>query len=210
MGKVIYLNNIFSSPKKERIFLRLGYHQKTTKINQRDLAMIENAIQTGLNLCHNQGAYVRLEIENRTETEVSCNGCCFQSLSLAKLLSNSMELVLMGVTIGPEIGQRVSEEILKGDATLGVILDATASQAADAILDWMMDFINNILNKEGKRLTKHRYSPGYGDLPLENQKQIFEQLRLEKLGMQLTDSLMLIPEKSVLAITGIERIGINE
>jgi len=63
------------------------------------------------------------------------------------------------------------------------------------------------LRKEGRLLTKHRYSPGYGDLPLEYQKDLFALLQLDKLGVAITERCLLVPEKSVIAISGIERIG---
>jgi len=53
-------------------------------------------------------------------------------------------------------------------------------------------------------LTRMRFSPGYGDLSLENQKLFFKALELEKMGMKLTESLMMFPEKSVTAIAGVE------
>lgn len=51
-----------------------------------------------------------------------------------------------------------------------------------------------------------RYSPGYGDLPLTNQKIIFDILNLERLGLRITERFMLVPEKSVIAIAGVEGI----
>lgn len=74
----------------------------------------------------------------------------------------------------------------------------------------MMEFLNKMLRKEGKKLTKHRYSPGYGDLPLLNQRLIYSLLNLERLELKLTDQCMLIPEKSVLAVAGIEGVVSHE
>ena len=83
-------------------------------------------------------------------------------------------------------------------------------ETADAGLDWLMDFINKMLRKEGKKLTEQRFSPGYGDLPLANQRLIYDLLKLERLGLKLTEKCMLIPEKSVLAIAGVEGVEIYE
>ncbi|MFA7636189.1 MAG: vitamin B12 dependent-methionine synthase activation domain-containing protein [Monoglobales bacterium] len=52
--------------------------------------------------------------------------------------------------------------------------------------------------------TKPRFSPGYGDLPLEFQKDIFSLINPTKhIGIFLNDSLMMSPSKSVTAIIGI-------
>ena len=56
----------------------------------------------------------------------------------------------------------------------------------------------------GKTLIS-RFSPGYGDLPLAMQKDVFAALDCEKrLGLTLTDTLLMQPSKSVTAIVGIE------
>ena len=49
-----------------------------------------------------------------------------------------------------------------------------------------------------------RYSPGFGDLSLENQKKVFALLNPQKyIGVTLNDSLLMSPSKSVTAIVGI-------
>lgn len=51
---------------------------------------------------------------------------------------------------------------------------------------------------------KPRFSPGYGDFGIENQKEIFSMLDASrKIGVSLTDSLQMVPSKSVSAIVGI-------
>jgi cobalamin-dependent methionine synthase I len=72
----------------------------------------------------------------------------------------------------------------------------------------MVGLIGKMFDRQGKMLTKHRYSPGFGDLPLNYQKDIFSVLELEKFNMSITEKFMLIPEKSVIAIAGIEKRGV--
>jgi cobalamin-dependent methionine synthase I len=51
-----------------------------------------------------------------------------------------------------------------------------------------------------------RFSPGYGDLPLEFQKTVFLLLNPEKyIGLTLSESLLMTPIKSVSAIIGIHK-----
>lgn len=151
------------------------------------------------------GVYLRVKIVERTPDSIGLeNGIRFQSKSLSRLLQNSEEVILMAATVGPEIVAAISEEVNQKDAAFGLILDAVASQTSDIILDWMMDYLNGMLAKKGLKLTRHRYSPGYGDLPLDYQRPIYEALHLRKLGLELTEKFMLTPEKSVIAIAGIE------
>jgi len=203
--RVKYFDSIPAVPGKDMILVRLG-HRKTTAIPDPGyMSMIDEAMKRGKLLCRPSGVYVRLKVIERSDCSVRLeNGVEFQSKSLSNLLKDSGEIVLMASTVGNEVVETVFNEIDKGDAAMGVILDSVASETADAVLDWIMEFLNRILAKEGRKLTKHRYSPGFVDLPLSYQKPIFETLMLERLGMKLTEKYMLIPEKSVIAIAGVE------
>ncbi len=205
---VRYFDLIPSNPKKEMILSRIGYRKGTTVLDNRYSEMVENGITLGRLLCKPAGAYTRVKIEKKYTSLIALeNGNEFKSESLCRLLQDSSEMIMMSATVGKKVTEKIHIEITEGDAAMAVILDSVASQTADACLDWMMQFIGSMLRKEGKRFTKHRYSPGYGDLPLIYQKQIFEALQLEKLDLELTEKYMLVPEKSVIAIAGIEDIS---
>ena len=50
-----------------------------------------------------------------------------------------------------------------------------------------------------------RYSPGYGDLPLELQREIIRVLDCGRtIGITLTESLLMQPSKSVTAVIGMK------
>ena len=204
---VKYMNFIPSKPKRDMVLARIGYHKGTTILDARYTEMVEGGIKLGRHLCRTTGAYARVKISEKSKSMILLeNHLKFESESLCHLLENSGELVLMSATAGRTVTERVFSEMKDGDAAMAVILDCVASQTADAALDWIMQFIGKMLSREGKRFTKHRYSPGFGDLPLIYQKQIFDALQLEKLDMEVTEKYMLVPEKSVIAIAGIEDV----
>lgn len=206
-SSVTYLEHIPAIPKRSGILTRLGYRAASTVLTDQHRTLLERGIQEALRLCQIRGAYRCIPIVHHDiDATRLANEKVFQSTGLAALLAKSSEIVLMASTAGSPIVQRIDEEIRTGNAALGVILDATASQAADAGLDWMVAFLNRMLLRQGKRLTRRRFSPGYGDLSLEYQRTIFDLLDLRSIGLDLTDTLMLVPEKSVLAIAGIEGI----
>jgi hypothetical protein len=207
MGSITYLERITVTPRRRRILVRLGYQENRTVLADEQARFLDQAIKQALLLCHGKGAFGRFRIARHDAATTTLeNGAQFGSALLAKMLRASDEMVLMASTMGAEVTERISAETSRGDATRGVIFDATASQAADAGLDFMMTMLNTVLRKEGKRLTRRRFSPGYGDLSLVHQRIIFDLLGLERLDLQLTKTLMLVPEKSVLAILGIEGI----
>ena len=79
--------------------------------------------------------------------------------------------------------------------------------AAAAMIEAWCDAVNARLAEEvrgeGLRL-RARFSPGYGDFPLAAQPGLFRLLGVQKrIGITLTDSLLMIPTKSVTAVIGI-------
>lgn len=196
-----------SSPSEGMILTRLGYRKTKTVFSEEYKEKLDRMIKEGLLMCNTKGIFGRYPIIEKSDKHIVLeNNLIIESAGLAKLLSNSIEVVLMASTVGSEITDKIHHEVESGDASFGVVLDAVASETADAALDWMVDFINKLIRREGKILTKMRYSPGYGDLPLLNQKKIFDILGLTKLGLSITERYMLLPEKSVIAIAGIEGI----
>lgn len=209
--RATYIESIPVTPGKDMILTRLGYKKTKTVLSDIDIIMIENAINVGFSLCNPKGAFIRLKIiKNDMEQIILEDDSVIKSKSLCKLLTKSDEILLMASTVGSEVTQKISDEIKNGDIALGVVIDAVASEYADCGLDYIIEFVNKMVRREGKRLTKSRYSPGYGDLPLSNQKIIFDILNLDKLELMLTDRFVLVPEKSVIAIAGIERIEVSE
>jgi hypothetical protein len=210
MDKVTYINSIPVVPEKKTVMSRLGHTGCMTSASVKDQKYIDDMIHLGLALCRNQAAAGRFRIEDRTpQTTILSDGSRLDSVRLSRMLTKSNEILLMAGTAGPEITERINMEMEKGDAAAAVVLDAVASVSADMILDWVMEMFNRLLVKEGRRLTRRRQSPGFGDLLLSNQEIIFRLLDLERLKLNLNESMMLSPEKSVLAIAGIERLEKN-
>lgn len=206
-GKLKYFRHIPSRLDVGMVLTRLGYRKTTTVISEEYRKKIDAMIEEGLTLCNIQGVYGRYEIKSHEENGIKIFDDIFlESKSLSKLLQNSLEVVFMATTAGSGIIERIQQEIKNENADFALILDSLASQIVDAGLDFMVEFINKEIRREGKKLTKKRYSPGYGDLLLTNQKIIYDILNLKKLGIEITESFMLVPEKSVIAIAGIEGI----
>lgn len=109
----------------------------------------------------------------------------------------------MAATSGSAIMQVIASDIAGANITRGVVLDATASEVVDAALSWITAYFNQVLLRQGRVVTRKRFSAGYGDLALATQRELYRLLQLERIGVELTESCILIPEKSVSAIAGI-------
>ncbi|MDD4203173.1 MAG: hypothetical protein PHQ52_06880 [Candidatus Omnitrophica bacterium] len=129
----------------------------------------------------------------------------FKSNDLANMLKNCDQTVIMASTISPIFMKIIKDKIKNEQLSSAVIYDAVASVAVDKGLAFISEHINKELKKENKQVLKKRFSAGYGDLDISNQKIIYDTLSLKDLGVKISKTFMLTPEKTVTAITGIEK-----
>ena len=141
-----------------------------------------------------------------TEGSTDENGivCCFDSFSvrseqLAKNLQGCSKVLLLAATAGVGIDRLIGKygRIAPSKA---LMFQAIGTELVEAICD--------AFSKEYEEtyhcVLRPRFSPGYGDLALETQKDIFAVLEpARKIGLTLNDSLLMSPSKSVTAFAGI-------
>jgi len=204
LTSVTIIEKITLDPPTAKIYSRLGYRKKLTSLSRAREKETDRYIEEAATLISLQGAYLRLPIrENDNRVVRLAGGLSLESTTLARFLDACAEAVFMGATSGGAVMEGIRDRTSEDNLTAAVVYDATASEMTDAALDWIMSYINRQLRREGKHLLKRRFSAGYGDFALANQKEVYRQLHLEKIGVALTPSFLLIPEKSVTAIGGI-------
>jgi len=203
MQQVNYFDQIPVKVPKEMVLIRLGRKKNTVKIDESQQKQLDDYIKEGELLCRIKGAYAGFKVAEKSGRQIKLvNGIIFESETMAEWMFDAEEIILMAATAGNEVTERRDKEISSGNATLGVVIDAVASETADEGLNRIEDIINKMIIKQGKTLTK-RYSPGYGDLALAAQKDIYNALQLDIIGITITDKFLLVPEKSVMAIAGV-------
>lgn len=122
-----------------------------------------------------------------------------QSGALAKSLNGANTAVIFAATLGADFDRLLNLKQVTSP-TEALILDALGSAAIEGVCDGAELILKE---KFGGELTP-RFSPGYGDLDISFQKDITDILKAKKnIGLTLNDSLMMIPTKSVTAITGV-------
>lgn len=138
----------------------------------------------------------------RTDTGVSLGFFTTASRDLAKNLDGCHAVVLFGASVGQTIDRLVMREGVVSPAK-ALLLDALGTERVEALADAFCCNLAEAYEKDGYAL-RPRFSPGYGDLPLSTQKELFSVLELPKrLGVTLNDSLLMSPKKSVTAFVGI-------
>ncbi|NLO38920.1 MAG: methionine synthase [Ruminiclostridium sp.] len=190
---------------KSLIYTRLGYAKTKTVLEPHTKSQIEKWITQARGLCDMTVVYRILPVIHVHENGVQlAEGIEFPGKSLARLLMHSTSAVLMAATSGHKITDEIQRLQQTGEMSKALVYDAAASEITDAGLDWLAAFIRRPLTSQGQSLTHMRFSPGYGDLGLENQQTLVQTLELDKWGVKLTESYILTPEKTVTAIMGIE------
>lgn len=138
-----------------------------------------------------------------TEIDLGCFKT--ESRNLARNLRDCDRVLLFGATLGAGadmlLGRYEKLQISKA-----VVLQAAAVAMLETYCDERMQQLKVQYQSEGRYL-RPRFSPGYGDFSLECQRRLVPALDLNRrLGVSLTDGLLMLPSKSVTAVVGISTI----
>ncbi len=125
------------------------------------------------------------------------------SSTLAKRLAGCHGAYLVCGTIGT-LFDALQRRTAAKSASDAFILQAIGAAAIEAWMDLVENEIRRTLHP-GETLVA-RYSPGYGDYPLEAQRDILSALDAPRtVGVALTDTLIMVPSKSVSAVIGVRK-----
>ncbi len=127
-----------------------------------------------------------------------------KSAALHRNLLGCQEVILFAATLGLEVDRLIAR------AGAGRVSEGAVYQAAGAaLIEEVCDRTNDALRQESEAegwYLRPRFSPGYGDFPITCQPEIARLLRTpERIGLTVTDSMLLLPIKSVTAVIGRSR-----
>ena len=130
---------------------------------------------------------------------VDLSFACVKSRDLAKNLAACDRAVIFAATVGLDVDRAIARAALTSPAR-ALCYDAIGAERIEALCDCLN---REITASAGD--TRPRFSPGYGDLPLDLQRDIFAALDCPRtIGLSLSESLLMTPQKSVTAIVGIQ------
>lgn len=138
----------------------------------------------------------------RSDSAVSFCGIETSSTVIAKALSGCEQIVLFAATIGAQF-DRLIAKYSRLEPSKALILQAIGAERIESLCDAFCQKTDTELHDSGKSL-RPRVSPGYGDIPLHMQQDLFRVLDCErKIGLTLNESLLMSPSKSVTALAGV-------
>ena len=124
----------------------------------------------------------------------------FSSRKLAQALQGCDRAVIFAATVGLEL-DRLIARYGRLSPTKGLMMQALGAGRIEALCD---AFCAELDAQCAPRVPRRRFSPGYGDLPLEGQRAFFAALDCHRqIGLYLNESLLMSPTKSVTAIVGL-------
>ena len=123
-----------------------------------------------------------------------------RSRSLAAHLAGCKRVILFAATLGAVFDRELHKQSRLSPARAYEL----QMKGLREIEEWC-DILCEELAKGQSGTLKKRFSPGYGDLSLEVQREIFRVLNPAKhIGLCLSDSCVMTPSKSVTAFVGVE------
>lgn len=181
----------------------MGYRGQRLDANTEKL--LEACADEVMSISKKSCVYEIFDIERKEE------GICLKGTTLVLAgedinahLSKAEKCALMAVTLGLEVDRRIAY-YSKTDLAKGLIFDACAAAAVEALCDTVQDEIVLKAGAIGLEATS-RYSPGYGDFDIAIQKEICKLLKTyERVGLSVNDSSIMIPRKSVTAVIGLQK-----
>lgn len=167
--------------------------------NDFDPEMIKKISSDILNSASPKSVYKKFSVSSKDGFAVIDNEL-IKSRSLSRHLRGCRQAYLFAATLGVGCDNAVRKYSVKSMA------EAAAAQAACTALieSYCDDICRMIASQEKGKYLRPRFSPGYGDFPLQYQKSLLPRLEADKrAGITLTDALIMTPSKSVTAVIGI-------
>lgn len=177
----------------------LRYLRTSSKTDDERLLGLIDSCCDEVNKCVHPKTLHRIFDCEVDEYSVKIGTFVFSSKRLAENLKGCSRVCVFGATLGTEC-DRLLRTYSSTDITKTAILQACLASKIEEVCDSLEDK----LKSEGLTL-RQRYSPGYFDLDISENKKVFELIDLTKrIGLAITDTCQMVPTKSVTAFIGIE------
>jgi hypothetical protein len=196
---------------KERINLRevfryLGYGKNVPDDDIK--AVIDEVIDSLVNVIKPKNIYKIYDCQiegSEIALGDSTQGLVVNSKNLSANLWQCSKVVLMAATLGIEADKLMQKyEII--NMAKASITQACGAACIEAYCNILQErILEEVIASTGTTLyLRPRFSAGYGDVPLDVQRDIFRALECNKrIGLTLTESMLMYPTKSVTAFIGL-------
>ena len=200
------VENLTVALPESAVLSRLGRNRFLSNISPQEQVKLKMLMLKAFAKLRPRGRWMLQSIVHRSDKEITLSdNRVLTSEAFARFCGDAPFLWLGAVTIGSGIAELMSDSSFA--LSEKVVFDAVGSECAD-------DCISNLQNLAALELARHnlvmqkmRFSPGYGNLNLSVQEIFFDLLDMQELGMTLTESKIMQPEKSVTAFAAVLKMN---
>lgn len=191
--------------KTDEVFRLLG-SGRGKKVSRRLKERTERIIKSSQNLIRPRVLYKVYGIERVGNGSVKLAGdVSLKSGKLARCLRKCDRVTIFLVTVGKRIDHVVHSLMRQRKTAEASIYDAVGSVAVEEAVERFQESFDRAV-AEAEEKTTLRFSPGYCDWQVEEQRNIFRALDNSLIDVELEPSCLMRPRKSVSGVFGIGRI----
>lgn len=187
---------------KQQVLQHIGYDADRAP-SARITSLIDEYTDTICNLVEPSFDYVIKDVCSVRQSRVVIEGpVTFKSEVLARLLENCPMVAVFLVTIGSRL-EGMSRSLAEDKLILqSAILDAIGSDVVETLAAHVQNHIGELAAARGLYISR-RFSPGYCDWDVSQQKKLFQVINGTNTGIVLTEDCLMLPQKSISGIIGI-------
>lgn len=187
---------------KNQLCQYIGYNDNHN-LSARISSLINDYVEHAHYLINPSYSYVIKDVEwARGSIALIEDSIIFKSQVIAQLLEDCYQVAIFLVTIGKYMEETTAQLAKDGLILQATVLDAIGSGAVEKVADFVQDGIKEIAEAQGL-VTSRRFSPGYCDWNVGQQRMLFYALTGDTLGIRLTGECLMVPQKSISGIIGI-------
>ncbi len=189
--------------RKKEVLRYLGFRGKpadgaTDRIIDEVAAAAQSTVQP-------KSIYREVPLRRISEQETEIGGVVFHSRKLQAHLKNADRILVFAATLGVGADMLVRRYAAKDDSAKAAVAQAVLASMIESYCDTVCAQIAQQEERNGYYL-RPRFSPGYADLALDAQRELFSLLEITKrIGVTLNDACLMIPTKSVTAFIGLTK-----
>ncbi len=198
-------DNLISQLEKQEVLNRIGYGN-AGKISPRIDSLVDDYIDNYHDFIMPSFSCVYKDISEVSKNCVRIGAVTFKSGVLMRLLGECEYAAVFVLTIGSYLEELVAYLAAKEMVLQATVLDAVGSGAVEKLSGEIEDKIQREAASDG-RVVSRRFSPGYCDWDISQQKRFFELLDGNTTGVSLTENMLMMPRKSISGIIGIGSPG---
>jgi hypothetical protein len=187
---------------KKQVCQYIGYDDDQ-HLSARISSLIDDYAEHAHSLINPLFSYVIKDVEwARGSISLIEGSVIFKSRIIARLLEHCPQVAIFVVTIGKYLEETAWQLAKDGLILQATVLDAIGSDAVEKVADFAQDRIKEVAKAQGLVISR-RFSPGYCDWNIGQQRMLFYALTGDTVGIRLTGECLMIPQKSISGIIGI-------